>query len=198
MELNFSPVRYQLNVKIVATDDKMRDKLTNYYKSFTNHHQGDSGIDLYSFESIYMSNSENHPNTDTIDFQIQCEMIDLKYNELVSYILMPRSSISKTPFMMRNGIGLIDSGYRGNITSKIIYNDVRTLSSDSATSNFENFVIEYDKLFLKKLLGGTKLPEGRWFQIVAPNNRPIKVNVLNDDQTLTTTTRGEGGFGSTG
>lgn len=185
MSLCFSSVRYQLNVKVVSKDDTVKEKLTNYYKSLLNHHEGDSGIDLYSLQSSNMSN--NH-NNDTIDFQIQCEMIDLKYNTLVSYTLIPRSSISKTPFMMRNSIGLIDAGYRGNIMAKIIYIEVRD------TQGASPFVGESRK---EPPIYSAFLPEGRWFQLVAPNNGNIKVNVLSDYESLTTTSRGEGGFGST-
>ena len=46
-------------------------------------------------------------------------MINLETNELCSYYLVPRSSISNTPFIMANSIGIIDAGYRGFIKAKI-------------------------------------------------------------------------------
>ena len=36
-----------------------------------------------------------------------------------SYMLVPRSSISKTPLRMANSIGIIDAGYRGEIMAAV-------------------------------------------------------------------------------
>jgi len=35
-------------------------------------------------------------------------------------LIFPRSSISKTDMMLSNSVGVIDSGYRGNITARFI------------------------------------------------------------------------------
>ena len=40
-------------------------------------------------------------------------------NQNISYFLIPRSSISKTPFRMSNSIGLIDAGYRGELMAYV-------------------------------------------------------------------------------
>ena len=156
--MSFQSVKYQLNVKVVSNNDK----LLEYYQSFTNYHNGDSGIDLYSFES----NPTQIFDVETIDFNIQCEMIDLTDNTYCSYYLVPRSSLSKTPYQLANSIGIIDAGYRGNLMAKIrCFNDTPT-----------------------------KLLEGKWFQIIAPDLRPIRVNLVME---LSDTTRGTSGFGST-
>jgi dUTP pyrophosphatase len=83
------------------------------------------------------------------------------------YYLYPRSSISKTGLIMANSIGIIDNGYRGEL---IVY--VHNLSS----TPFE----------IKR---GTSL-----FQVCNPDLKPVSF-VLSDN--LTTTERGNGGFGST-
>ncbi len=86
----------------------------------------------------------------------------------VAYFLFPRSSISKTPLRLSNSIGLIDAGYRGEIMA----------SCDNIK----------DITFIAK--------EGdRLFQIVAANCSPISYELVDE---LTETTRGTGGFGSTG
>ena len=85
-----------------------------------------------------------------------------------AYYLLPRSSISKTPLRMANSIGLIDGGYRGEIMA--------------VCDNIKN--IEY------KLNRGQRL-----FQVVSANSSPIEYEIRDE---LTTTTRGDGGFGSTG
>ena len=85
-----------------------------------------------------------------------------------AYFLLPRSSISKTPLRMSNSIGLIDGGYRGEIMA----------SCDNIKDT------EY------KILKGQRL-----FQIVSADCSPIDYELTN---ILSETSRGEGGFGSTG
>jgi dUTP pyrophosphatase len=86
-----------------------------------------------------------------------------------AFYVFPRSSISKTPLMLANHTGIIDAGYRGNIKGAF-----RNLDPNS------EFVMEVNT---------------RVLQICHPSLCPVRV-VLQD--TLTETSRGEGGFGSTG
>jgi len=83
-------------------------------------------------------------------------------------LVMPRSSIFKTPLMLANGIGLIDSGYRNEI--KVIFRPI-----DRARNNYEIgdriaqiLILPYPKIELK------------------------------ETDELSETERGDGGFGSTG
>ncbi len=93
--------------------------------------------------------------------------------EYVSYTLLPRSSIGKTPLQLANSVGLIDRGYTG--TLKVAVRNI----SDAA------FAIGR----------GTSL-----FQLVTPSLTPANVEVVGPDHDAFTddTLRGEGGFGSTG
>lgn len=150
---------YQLNIKL--SEENL--ELYNYYNIFSNHHNGDSGIDLYNTSECCV----NSFKVGTIDFKIMCEMINIETNTLTSYYLVPRSSISNTYFQMANSIGIIDAGYRGEIKAKI-----------------RNFNPECSEI----------LPVGKYFQIISPDLKPIKVVVV---QELTSTTRDSGGFGST-
>jgi len=131
----------------------------------------DSGIDLILPEDFY----PNLNDVSTIDHKISCQMIKksiMDGESHVSYWLLPRSSISKTRFRMANSVGLIDSGYRGNIMAK-----VDLLKKDEEPSPF-----------LKK---GTRM-----FQIASGDLTPIsQVRVVSE---LSKTDRGSGGFGSTG
>ena len=86
----------------------------------------------------------------------------------IAYYLFPRSSISRTPLRMANSIGLIDGGYRGEIMA---YCDN----------------IKHDKYSIKE---GERL-----FQIVASNCSEISYELRDE---LSDSTRGSGGFGSTG
>ena len=107
--------------------------------------------------------------TRLIDLQIQCEAVSLDDNtRYMSYYLYPRSSISKTPLRMSNSVGIIDAGYRGNL-----------MASVDNTSE-EPYVIRKGQ---------------RLFQICSPTLSPIAFTMVHE---LSETTRGSGGFGSTG
>ena len=125
-------------------------------------HDGDSGLDLYCPDQIIIKSGETH----LIKMGIACEMTD-EYLP-ISYMLVPRSSISKTPLRMANSIGIIDAGYRGEIMAAV---DNRG-----------------DKDYMV-------VPGQRLFQIVHPTLCPFNVGVVNK---LSETDRGDGGFGSTG
>ena len=105
-------------------------------------------------------------------------MINLEDNTYTSYTLEPRSSISNTNFMMANSRGIIDAGYRGNIKAK-----VRNVSSNNTDiiGHMEN---DSEYINTKACL----------FQILSPTLEPIKVNIVEE---LSSTTRNDGGFGST-
>lgn len=85
-----------------------------------------------------------------------------------AYYLFPRSSIAKTPLRMCNSIGLIDGGYRGEIMAMC--------------DNIKNITYTAHK--------GDRL-----FQLVAPDCSSIQYLIV---EKLSETSRGTGGFGSTG
>ena len=86
----------------------------------------------------------------------------------IAYYLFPRSSISKTPLRMANSIGLIDGGYRGEIMA--ICDNIKS----------EDYTVEKGQ---------------RLFQLVAADSSPIEYELVAE---IEMTTRGTGGFGSTG
>ena len=86
----------------------------------------------------------------------------------IAYFLFPRSSISKTPLRLSNSIGLIDGGYRGEI-----------MASCDNIKDVEYMVEKGQRLF----------------QLVASNCSPISYEIVD---TLDESSRGGGGFGSTG
>jgi len=90
-----------------------------------------------------------------------------------AYYVYPRSSISKTPLMLANHVGIIDSGYRGNLIAAL-----RKLPQENVT------VYTVEK-------------HTRLFQICHPSLCPVFV-VLVDESELNLSERGDGGFGSTG
>jgi dUTP pyrophosphatase len=131
----------------------------------------DSGFDVFvpndvSFDQQFVSKF--------IDMGIKTEMIycEVATDKLstCAFTVYPRSSISKTPLMLANHTGIIDSGYRGSLIGAF-----RLLSPS-------NYLVEKDS---------------RLLQICHPTLCPIYVVLVNEDD-LTTTERGSGGFGSTG
>lgn len=115
-----------------------------------------------------------------IDLQVKCEMVGFRVVSAgkeghfqnitcnVSFDLRARSSISRTPLILANSVGTIDAGYRGSLKA-VVHN-----FSD------ETVVLKQGE---------------RYFQIVAPALSPFDVSLAFD---LSSSERGEGGFGSTG
>jgi dUTP pyrophosphatase len=84
------------------------------------------------------------------------------------YFMMSRSSISKTPLRLANSIGLIDGGYRGELIA----------FCDNITR--ESYTVEAGQ---------------RLFQVVAMDGAPLEIEIVSK---LSESSRGDGGFGSTG
>tara|TARA_B100001248_G_C27395544_1_gene465265 strand:- start:894 stop:1418 length:525 start_codon:yes stop_codon:yes gene_type:complete len=169
-----SSQKYVLNIKL---DDNLPVNIVEYYKNLelSSISSTDSGIDLPLVKDYEIKNTER----ETFNFGIKCEMRD-QNNKTVPYYLYPRSSISKTPLIQTNSVGIIDKDYRGNVMGKVV-----CLISNSTIEL--NDTSESNKFFVKV---GTRL-----FQICSRDLEPVQVKIVDS---LTETERGEGGFGSTG
>jgi dUTP pyrophosphatase len=148
-------------------------------------HFFNSGFDLFLPEAYQFSKSNG---VNKVSFGVKCsakiycigqgqrqeseDSYSNNYNNYYTgYYIYPRSSISKTPLRLANSTGIIDAGYRGPLIGM-----------------FDCLVDNYDAEIHTRLL-----------QICAPNLMPIFVNIINTTQELgPETSRGEGGFGSTG
>ena len=135
------------------------EAVESMYANHGHFHQGDAGIDLFIASSQTIKAGE----TALIKLQLACEPENHQ-----PYLLMPRSSIAKTPLRLCNSIGLIDGGYRGEIMAAV----------DNIKK--EDYTVE---------------PNQRLFQLVAMNGNPITFEIVKE---LSDSTRGESGFGSTG
>jgi len=120
---------------------------------------GDAGLDLVATSKFYD------------DFENVCYGTGLALEIPEGYVglLFPRSSISKTDLTLRNSVGIIDSGYRGEITFK--FNNI--LMSSCEPYN------------VKERIG----------QLII---MPYPTIEFEEVEELSTTERGEGGYGSTG
>jgi dUTP pyrophosphatase len=162
-------------LKIACNNDELLNIYSNRIKDhnskISTNKYADSGFDLLVpnnelFTEMY--------NTKFINFQLKCEMlhVNLKTNDINSspFYIYPRSSISKTPLMLSNHTGIIDSGYRGDLIGAF-------RSFSDKTYNVEKHT--------------------RLLQICHSSLCPIYIVVVNENM-LTLTERGNGGFGSTG
>lgn len=140
---------------------------TDYYHN--------AGFDVFIPKEISF---EKEITSKFIDLEIKTEM--LYYENLLfkncGYNMHPRSSISKTPLMLANHTGIVDSGYRGSLIGAFRW--LKTSNDNDATSyNLEKHT--------------------RLLQICHPSLCRIVVCLVEETE-LSTTERGEGGFGSTG
>ena len=109
-----------------------------------------------------------HSIANSMDTQISCAVYSSNGTPL-PYYMYPRSSISKTPLRLANCVGIIDSGYRGHLIGKF----------DNLHSN-AYAVSKHSRLL----------------QICSHNLLPFETVTIVTE--LDDTTRGSGGFGSTG
>jgi dUTPase len=132
----------------------------------------DSGFDLYAPLELKCDLG----TVNKVDFHIQCAsyMVDLSSSNNreypTGYCLYPRSSLSKTSLRLANSVGIIDSGYRGDVIGMF-----DCINADYTIKQFD-----------------------RLAQICAPSLVPIFVEMVRNDLELGTTVRGSGGFGSSG
>jgi len=133
----------------------------------------DSGFDLF-FPGVDGNVCVGLPVVNKIDFKVKCST-SILYKDgseyVTGYTLFPRSSLSKTPLRLANSVGVIDSGYRGNIIGM-----------------FDCKCHEFKINYMDRLL-----------QICAPTMCPIYVELVEKESDLgVMSSRGDGGFGSTG
>jgi dUTP pyrophosphatase len=153
-----------LNIKIL--DESMQ----SYYEGVvakhvlgTNSLTPDAGVDVFAKEDVVVEPW----SVSFIKTGIAATSV-IGINHM-PYWLLPRSSISKTPLMMANSVGVIDSGYRGELMCA-----VRNMSNEPYRVDI-----------------GVRL-----FQIVS--NDMVTFHSVNIVENLNETVRGSGGFGSTG
>lgn len=172
--------KYDYNYLLVYVDgdnelkELYREKIDEHNNKIINNPFPDAGFDLFCPEK-----KDIHYNKrNMIDLQIKCAMyknincINGPVKRYIGYYMYPRSSISKTCIRLANSIGIIDSGYRGNICA--------------AVDNINDHEV------------ATTLKHQRYFQICSPTLEPLIVELVDSVDLFESTNRGEGGFGSTG
>ena len=195
--------RYIAKIFLVDPSEEWKDK---YKAAIRDHNQmietsehPDSGFDIYTpeeaaaalndrlHENFYSSLGRNRGcvRTAKADMRVKVAMYKVvpirsgvDEHRPTGYYMYARSSISKTDLRLANNVGIIDSGYRGNLIGMF---DV-----------------------LPRVLGDPRdepprLETGhRLLQICAPNLEPFSIEYVVTESDLGATARGSGGFGSTG
>ena len=144
------------------------EKVNQHNQMVLNSPNPDSGFDLFVPEEITLVAHR----VNKIGFKVKCEMVQGEQRSSSAFYLYPRSSISKTNFRLANNVGIIDSGYRGEIIGMF------------------DVVYSYDSIKCEKFK--------RILQICSPTLSPFMVELVKNDNELSYTDRGEGGIGSTG
>ena len=144
-----------LFLTIDPSDDHYWKVHPTYNKAAKN---GDVGLDIPMQQSIIIP-------AGACSFKIN---LNFKANPTHGYMVVPRSSISKTTIRLANSIGIIDKKYRGDVMVVV--------------DNIGNT----DVLFQEGCC---------YFQIVAFDGNLPRYQI---DDVDTVTSRGSGGFGSTG
>ncbi len=129
----------------------------------------DSGFDLFSPTFFTIGRDEDVVK---YNLEIRAAAFDSVSMDPMPFYVYPRSSIYKTPLRLANSVGIIDTGYRGNLCAL------------------------FDK---KPNATPYTINEGsRLLQICAPDLRRVHVQLVSSPEDLGHTDRGQGGFGSTG
>ena len=112
----------------------LSEQARNLYENHSTFHKGDCGIDLFILKDTTIEPGE----TVKVPLGIKTELIVGGENR--SYYLYPRSSIYKTPLRLANCVGIIDSGYRGElmaIVDHIKLNDTCSYTIPAGTRLFQ-------------------------------------------------------------
>ena len=202
------PPPFIYKLYLCPQNEEIREKYTEIINSRTDNPR-DSGFDLYIPEVVYIS-SYQPGNTSLVDHQIKTKMVkcieprivpsgieDSEYNLYqftkevsTGYYLYPRSSISKTPLILANHVGIIDPDYRGNIKAAF-----KKLGNIKDMIDFHNLFESNRNINLNDLNKYKIEKYTRLVQICSPNLEPFQVELVNS---LDDTERGSGSFGSTG
>ena len=182
-----------LKMFVDSSDINLKDM---YYNSASQHNNKllneplyiDAGFDLFAPKE-YDTYSDSIPFlgsgiVNKLDLHVCCSAkmcLPSGKNYNTGYYMYPRSSLSKTPLRLANSTGIIDAGYRGHLIGMFDVNiPMNNKRYDTEAAYFGK---KYD----------------RYLQICAPGLVPIIVDIVNTEQELgEETSRGSGGFGSTG
>ncbi len=197
------PTRCPYFLKLYLVDsseelkDKYKDAILRHNTMVETSNHPDSGFDLFTpLTTIHDINEEiqqchlrsrasvtvkGNMKVQTAMFKvIDCPEDGNVVFTPTGFFLYPRSSISKTNVRLANNTGIIDSGYRGCLAG--MFDILRRDSDNNEDPPVVNTLDDYHRLL----------------QICAPGLEPFRVELVFNESDLGVTSRGAGGFGSTG
>ena len=159
------------NLGPLVLTERYKKQIEKHNNSFYNDAHCDSGFDLYIPETFEVPPGENL----MVYLDIKAAMFQVTPEDVkpMPYYIYPRSSMgSKTKLRLANSVGIIDSGYRGELMA--VFDNINHNQAHECEA-------------------GTRL-----LQICSGSLEPFIVKLVDLESELGVTVRGEGGFGSTG
>mmetsp|Transcript_49608 Transcript_49608/g.97752 ORF Transcript_49608/g.97752 Transcript_49608/m.97752 type:complete len:183 (-) Transcript_49608:441-989(-) len=101
----------KMHLKLQCLNDEAR----HLYGKHGHYKPGDSGLDLFC---VAEEQTIKAGETAFIKLGLKASAWNSE-GKNVSFLLFPRSSISKTPLRLANSVGLIDAGYRGELMAAV-------------------------------------------------------------------------------
>lgn len=152
---------------------------------------GDAGLDLTAVTRQYDKETSIFTYGTGLSLEIPDGYVGLVF---------PRSSLSKKDLILTNHVGVVDSGYRGEITFKFkpnidFLNEVENEFLSENTLNF--YKTEHDKIYGRKSYIDVYAVGERIGQIIIMPYPKVSFVDIKDEE-LSETDRGDGGYGSTG
>jgi len=184
-------------------DNDLRNLYTRlvdlHNENMVNNPYPDAGFDLLSPNDCLCETG----NLYKIDFNIKCSayvLNDTGKSYPVGFYIYPRSSLgAKTPLRLANSVGIIDSGYRGNLIGcfdcvDCVKQNTNSIVNVNVNNNNNNNSVDSNddtcRYTIKKY--------DRLVQICSPHLYPIYVEIVYNENELGESQRNCGGFGSTG
>ena len=173
--------------KIYVIDPALREayakRIAEHNKKLEECKHPDSGFDILQPSEVILCNEQALANK--LKLGVMAAAYDIESSKPLAYYLFPRSSISKTPMRMSNSVGIIDSGYRGELMAMVDLEMGRGTGAQASAgqASAEEFRIQV---------------HDRYFQLCMGDLSPFYVEMVEKLEDLGITERGAGGFGSTG
>lgn len=181
-ETNNSRIRRIMKIKI-----KMLDPMAVIPK-YTK--EGDAGLDLTATSKIIMTG--NDVVADYIEYGTG---LAIEIPEGFMGLLFPRSSISNKNMTLVNSVGVIDSGYRGEIKLRFKidanYDDILDDEKNNTRELGEIYIVDNDNIYIQLIYEvGDRIA-----QLIILPVPEVEFEVTDN---LSETTRKNGGFGHSG
>ena len=178
-------IQYKLYLKV--EDEALKSEYKKRVEAWNNNLNSqypDSGFDLLCSETVSFASStppatqsNKHFTTQLVDLKVKAAAYKIIKGDIhqtivpaltpQAYTLNVRSSIYKTPFRLSNNVGIIDSGYRGNLMAAVDCHDT----------------------------GVEMKRHNRYFQICMPTLEPFEIEVVETLDSTARGTGGHGSTG---